>query len=120
MTGQKLGSANEVTITEPAILFNINRLYRDGMSISEIYEVTRGNWVLGQNREKAEYGIAVYIILAVFTIEQWEQASQRNPDQKNPNRWRFTGKPADQLNNKYIGRRVALFGQNPIRYVNCQ
>lgn len=28
------------------------------MDETELYEITRGNWVLGKNRDKAEYAFA--------------------------------------------------------------
>jgi len=117
-------AAPEVTITEPAILITVNRLYRKGMSDDELYEVTRGNWVIGKRREKAQYALAVYngIIRATYTIEHWHPVSSRDPNQKNSNRWRFDGSIAHELQH-YIGgstvRYAALGAQNPIRYINC-
>lgn len=117
-------AAPEVTIAEPVILITINRLYRKGMSEDDLYEVTRGNWVIGKRRENAHYALAVYngIIRQAYTIERWFPASQRDPDQKSSNRWRFDGSIAHELQH-YIGgstiRYATLGAQNPIRYVNC-
>lgn len=117
-------AAPEVHISEPVILITINRLYRKGMSESELYEITRGNWVIGIRREKARYAFAVYngIIRAVYTIEKWQLASNRDPEQKTTTRWRFDGKIAYELQH-YVGsstvRYTTLGAQNPIRYVNC-
>ena len=117
-------AAPEVIITESVILNTINRLYRKGMSADELYEVTRGNWVIGKRRENARYALAVYngIIRQAYMIERWYPAAQRDPNQKNANRWRFDGSIAHELQH-YIGgstvRYVSLGAQNPIRYVNC-
>lgn len=117
-------AAPEVTISEPVLLITINRLYRKGMSADELYEITRGNWVVGERRENARYALAVYngIIREVYTIERWYPAINRNPTQKTSKRWRFDGKIAPELQ-QYVGgsivRYSALGAQNPIRYVNC-
>ncbi len=36
-----------VEISEPVILITVNRYYRRGMSAEMLYEITRGNWVIG-------------------------------------------------------------------------
>jgi hypothetical protein len=50
----------KVTIKEPGIIIRINRLYRAGMSATELYDATRGVWVIGPRREKAKYAFAVF------------------------------------------------------------
>lgn len=118
-------AAPEVIIDEPVILITINKLYRKGMRADELYEVTRGNWVLGKRREKARYAFAVYngLIRAAYTIERWHPVSNRSPSQKTTNRWRFDGNIAPELQH-YIGgstiRYAAIGAQNPIRYLNCE
>ena len=47
--------ATKVTIREPAILININKSFRYGMSPVEIYDATRSAWVVGTNREKVAH-----------------------------------------------------------------
>lgn len=117
-------AAPEITITESVILITVNRLYRKGMNDEELFEITRGNWVIGKRREKARYAFAVYngIIRQVFEIEKWYPAPNRDPKQKNSNRWRFDGKVANEMKH-YVGgstvRYAVLGAQNPIRYVNC-
>jgi len=117
-------AAPEVDISEPTILITINRLYRKGMSSDELYEVTRGNWVIGVRRNKARYAFGVYngVIRAVYTIEKWYSAPNRDPLQKNSKRWRFEGSVAYELQH-YVGgstiRYATLGAQNPIRYINC-
>ncbi|HEX2907223.1 MAG TPA: hypothetical protein VHO69_10215, partial [Phototrophicaceae bacterium] len=117
-------AAPEANIVEPAILVTINRLYRKGMSKEELYEITRGNWVIGKRREGAQYAFAIYngIIRAVYRIEKWYPAANRDPQQRNSNRWCFDGKVADELQH-YVGcstvKYVTLGAQNPIRYINC-
>jgi hypothetical protein len=68
-----LYDAVPVTVTEPSILIRINRLYRYGMSIQELYEATRGVWKLGTRRVQAHYAFAVYrgVVREVYQIEGW-------------------------------------------------
>jgi uncharacterized protein len=117
-------AAPEVTISEPVILITVNRLYRKGISAEELYEITRGNWVIGARRENAKYAFTVYngIIRQVYEIEKWSPASARSAEQKNAKRWRFDGKIAHHLQH-YVGGSTVHYSvvgaQNPIRYVNC-
>lgn len=64
-----------VSITEPALLIRINRLYRHGMTAQELYEATRGVWVLGPRRMKARLAFAVFdrIVREVYRIDSWHQ-----------------------------------------------
>ena len=43
-----------VEISEPVILITVNRLFRRAMSAKELYEITRGKWVIGSRRNKAK------------------------------------------------------------------
>lgn len=116
--------APEVEITEPVILITINRLYRRGMTAEELYEATRGSWVIGRRRENAKYAFAVYngIIREVYEIEKWYPAMAKREEQKRQQRWQFDGKIATNLRH-YVGgstvRYATVGAQNPIRYVNC-
>lgn len=51
----------KANITEPSILIRINRLYRYGMSDSELYDATRSAWVVGPQRESVQLAIAIYV-----------------------------------------------------------
>jgi hypothetical protein len=111
-------------ISEPVILITVNRLYRYGMSAADLYDITRGNWVIGVRRNKARYAFAVYqgIIREVYEIERWLPANARSEKQKTKKRWYFDGQIAAHLRH-YVGHSTAKYAvlgaQNPIRYVNC-
>lgn len=115
-----------VTITEPALLFTLNQLYRGGISREELYEATRGTWRLGPRRERAEIAVAVYqgIVREVYRINAWHPAGTlpyrfRDPRTLNlENRWEFEGEVATDLRLRYIGGWVGPSGQNPVRYLN--
>ncbi len=116
---------NEANITEPALLLTINRLYRRGMTSDEIYEITRGNWVVGEDREKAEYAFALDhgTIVEVYRIDGWAKNSTRDEDQVNDNRWQFTGIIAPNMRH-YIAQSAAHYRKkgsaNPVQYVNIK
>lgn len=127
-----------IEISEPVVLITVNRYYRRGMSAEMLYEITRGNWVIGTRRNKAKYAFAVYkgIVREVYKIERWfpspigdteikrKWAAEHsiNSDAKQTKRWQFEGNIAISLRH-YVGGSVENYSkigaQNPIRYVNC-
>jgi len=115
-------NAPEITITEPVILLTVNRLYRRNMNEEELYEITRGNWVVSERRLNAKYGFCVSygIVRQVYKIHEWHPVKARTSDTKTQDRWRFTGVVASDLQH-YVGGCVEKYigSQNPIRYVNC-
>ncbi|HNS03167.1 MAG TPA: hypothetical protein PKM78_12395 [Anaerolineae bacterium] len=114
--------APQIEISEPAILITVNRLYRRGMSDEEIYEITRGNWIVGERRNKARYALCIYngIVRQAFEIHHWFPVMARRPEARTQGRWRFTGVVAKDLQH-YVGGSVEKYigAQNPLRYVNC-
>lgn len=127
-----------VELSEPILLITVNRYYRRGMEAEMLYEITRGNWVIGFRRNQAKYAAAVYkgIIREIYEIERWlpapaddteikrQWASQNaiKSAAKNTKRWQFEGRVAISLRH-YVGGNVEKYSkvgaQNPIRYVNC-
>ncbi len=96
------------------------------MTAEELYEATRGIWVVGTRREQAEYGMAVYqsIVREVYRIQKWHQAgtlkyhTRDSKDFKSSGRWEFEGIVATDIRDEYVGNSVGMGGQNPIRYKN--
>jgi uncharacterized protein len=120
-------TAKRVKVQHKAILITINRLYRSDMSKEELYETTRGIWVVGEaRRNKVEYAMALYqgIVLEVYRIKQWYPAgtlkynTRDTSHFKNSGRWEFSGNIAKDVREEYVGFSVGKAGQNPIRYVN--
>jgi uncharacterized protein len=116
--------AKPVIISEPVILVIVNKLYERNISPEQLYEITRGNWVIGERRRKARYVFCVYkgIVREVYEIDRWFQVPARFPETKRQSRWRFDGKVSRELQH-YVGGNVdaylTLRAQNPIRYINC-
>ncbi len=117
-----------VEVREPAILIRIPRVYRYGMSPTELYDATRSAWRVGRRRERVRYAFAVNdgIILEVYAIRHWFGAgatfSTRDTPPR-PDRWEFVGTLAEQrLRKRYVGKSVARYfergAQYPFRYVN--
>ena len=120
-------SAQEVDVVHDAVLITINKRYRSNMTEKELYESTRGVWVIGLRRDKAEYAMAVYqgIVREVYLIKAWHPAGTLVYETREPidydieGRWEFEGTIASDIRNQYLGKKVGKSGQNPIRYVNC-
>jgi uncharacterized protein len=137
--------AEEITIKDKAILINISRLYRYGMTAMELYDTTRGVWKVAPERHAAEFAFSVYggIVREVYSIAAWVPADstlmtgrdvgqepsdvglddggkERNLSQRRE----FVGKVAPApVRKKYVGKSVRRYfsagSQNPIKYVNC-
>jgi hypothetical protein len=125
-------AAKPVTVSVPALLIRINRLYRHNMTPEELYEATRGVWKVGRRSQNARYAFAVFegVVREVYTIESWHSAATtvyftRDATQLRTNgRREFIGRVADaSVRSEYMGRSVAAQFprglQNPVVYVNC-
>lgn len=116
--------AEAVVIREPSLLIIINRQYRQNMPPDRLYEITRGNWVLGQRRDGARYAFAVYkgLIREVYAIRGWRQTGTREPTQQRSRRSRFSGEVAADMQH-YVGGDVSSYirrgCQSPVLYLNC-
>lgn len=128
---------NKIHIEEKALLIRVNRLFREGMSDGELYEITRGIWKLGsKRREEVDYAFAIYqgVVQEVYEVVRWFPAGTLEYTYRimkasmSPTsfegRWEFEGRVADDtIRNKYVGQSVKHFfkfgASNPIMYVNC-
>ena len=125
--------AEDVEIIHPVILINISRLYRYGMSHTELYDATRGVWKVGPRCAHAKFAFCVYggIVRAVYSIAAWVPAgstmTSRNYSEKAydlSERFEFVGKLASEdIQRKYVGKSIKQYfsmgAQNPIKYVIC-
>ncbi len=107
--------ARIIVVEEPAVIININNLYRRFMKPEELYEATRSSWKVAKHRrEKVKYAIAAYrgLVREVYEVDEWYPKGER---------WEFTGKIADSLiRDKYLNQSLDNYvkkgGRNPIRY----
>ncbi len=127
-----------VDIVEPAILIRINQAFRYSMTPMELYDYTRGYWVLNpDNAAGAKYAFSIYegIIQEVYEIAGWFKAGttysvrenneyiKKEKDDSVENRYEFIGNRAPQnIRDKYKLNSVEhLFNKgnsNPIMYLN--
>lgn len=125
---------NDIQIDENVLIIRVSKLYYPEISDDELYEITRGIWlVAGPRREQVEFVFSVFqgFVKEVYKVDSWHPALttaykiRKQEDFSNINgRWEFSGKPAEpNIQNKYINKSVAfLFPQgaaNPVRYINC-
>lgn len=125
-------TAEKVNIDDDVILITINKLYRSKMSEKELYESTRGCWVVGDRKTKAQYAFAVFqgIVKEIYKINKWHKAGtlayeyRKIDTYHGTRRWEFEGIKADELiRKKYLKKSIRQYlskgTQNPIKYVNC-
>jgi hypothetical protein len=126
-------AAKPVRITDPVILIRVNQLYRHGMPAAELYDITRGVWVLSAERaSKMKYVFAVYegVVREVYEPEKWMKAlTTQYPNRTDlvpddaKGRVEFIGKPAPEaIRQKYLLGDVTAYTkvslQAPCLYVN--
>lgn len=117
-------------ISENVLIIKINRAYRNDMTDFELYEVTRGTWVINLEKAKQiEYAFAVYasIVLEVYSVAGWHPAfstfySSIKNAPMNHDRYEFVGKIAPkEIREKYRLRSIAKISdygsRDPIRYI---
>ncbi|HOZ53213.1 MAG TPA: GIY-YIG nuclease family protein [bacterium] len=111
--------AEDAVFTENAVLININKLYKRGMSDSEVYEATRKYWKI--NLEKARQiklvcAVSQGIIRGVFYQDKWLISKRAD------RRAYFVGKVANKRDlDKYLNKSVSKYwkkgSQYPIKYI---
>ncbi|MBK8232067.1 MAG: hypothetical protein IPK72_16170 [Candidatus Eisenbacteria bacterium] len=132
MKSRALAETQRAEIAHPVILVRVNRLFREGMTEHELYEVTRGVWKLGPRREKAGYALAVFrrVVRGVYAIHSWHPAgtvpyeTRQGREVRQPGRWEFVGGEAPpRVQAAYLGRSVEVYlprgSRNPVIYVGC-
>ena len=112
-------------IRENIVIIKINKSFREGMSKTELYDVTRGCWKRKiASVEKAEYALAVVygIVKEVYQIDEWllaeNEVRETIPynEAVDAGRIIFKGRTADEeIRKKYLDYSVAgLFKRGEI------
>ncbi|MCY4042751.1 MAG: type II toxin-antitoxin system death-on-curing family toxin [Candidatus Dadabacteria bacterium] len=135
-TGRKLqedATDMEADIRHPVLIFRINRLFRSGMNKEEIYDTTRGIWVIGEKRrQETQYAFGVFegVVRGVFKIDNWHPAgsteykSGRKVEDWKGNRWEFTqdSPPPKNIVEMYLYKSVRRYFkkgmQSPVVFVD--
>ena len=126
----------DVKLDIRAVVLNISRQYEADLAPVQLYERTRGYWVMQpHDHREVEYAIAVAgkIIREVYRIDGWtrlnvadipvnpfRRADPARPAGRSSFRWIFHGVPATgALRDRLVGRRIQVRGQNPVNWYNC-
>ena len=104
-------------IKENIVIIKINKSYREGMSETELYDVTRGCWKRKiASVEKADYALAVVygIVKEVYQIDKWFPAENEvretipYNEAVDAGRIIFKGRTAnEEIRKKYLDHSVA-------------
>ena len=104
-------------IKENIVIIKINKSYREGMSKTELYDVTRGCWKRKlASVENAEYALAVVygIVKEVYQIDEWLPAENEvretipYNEAVDAGRIIFKGRTADEeIRKRYLDYSVA-------------
>jgi len=127
-----------VVIEYSTILIRISKAYNDLLSERELYDYTRGYWVVDKERaNKADYAFAVYKgeVKEVYVVDKWVKAGTTKSIRKNEKdfdkdaentmhrRSEFIGCIApEHIRSEFVGKYVNSYfkkgNSNPITYVN--
>ena len=123
-------------VTHKAVVLNLCKSYRKGMRAKALYEATRGFWITGKDREKAEYAIAVFhgVAKEVYRIHEWHPVGTLKYETRetaewvsDDRRWEFEGEVAEEsVRGLYVGREIHIDGkpvkgsQSSVRYANIK
>ncbi|MBC7554616.1 MAG: hypothetical protein H7257_11625 [Taibaiella sp.] len=109
-----------------AIAVNINRRFKEGISPTELYDVTRMAWAIDSNKkDKIKYVICQYNreVKEVYKVDDWFPINVTDDYGNDRIRWAFNGHEAeDSIRKKYIHKPIPYVTQrgqaNPIKYIN--
>ena len=118
-------------ITEPVLLIKLTDSFRYNMSAVELYDYTRGIWIVGKlRREQVKYVFCVYdnIVQETYKVLEWFKAGSTFSSRKDAEswkihkdkRWEFVGRISHGMRKKYRYKSVDHYwkqgNRNPIRY----
>lgn len=124
-------TAEDAVIRHRVLLLRVSKEFKKGMSVEEMYPITRGVWKVGEKtRDEAQYALTVYrgVVQAVFCIDKWSKAVKADYrsatyDPAKP-RWKFSSAstvPAKVMN-AYLHKSVREYfpkgARNPMMYVD--
>lgn len=128
-----LYDAGAAEVDLPAVLLNLNRQYDRALTPEQLYERTRGYWVMRPDRHsgvKFAMAVAFGVIREVYRIDRWEKSPVDESvvsdlrrfdriESKAKYRWTFMGTVATDIRHQFVGKAVGMKSQNPVRWVNC-
>jgi hypothetical protein len=116
-------------ITEEVLLIRIGspRTFKDTPfpeTAAELYDRTRGCWVVGERTMKPKLAFSVYdgVVQEVYNIDCWENATLERPHSIE-GRKQFAGTVNQEMSGKYKGKSVKHYfrqgSANPVTTLNC-
>ena len=123
-------SSKKASINEKVVLIKIQKTFRYNMTPQELYDNTRGVWIISEERrKKTKYAFAIYddVIQETYEIQSWfEAGSTFASGRKDIDRWKkvkryeFVGNISTEMRKKYLHKSVdeyfTMHNQNPMRY----
>ncbi|MDQ2841048.1 MAG: hypothetical protein M3Y72_08425 [Acidobacteriota bacterium] len=120
-------------IDVPVVLLNLNRQFDRSLTDEQLYERTRGYWVMNPDKHpevKYAMAIAYGLIREVYRIEHWErspvydivESDLRRVDAsegRSAIRCAFVGSVATDVRERFIYKSLPGNSQNPVRWMNC-
>ena len=116
-------------VSEKVLLIKLSKTFRYNMSEIELYDYTRGIWIIGENkRNQIDYVFCVYdgIVQETYKVVNWfpggSTFSVRNDKKewKKMERWEFVGNISNEMRKKYRHKSVDHYfpkgSRNPVRY----
>jgi hypothetical protein len=99
---------------KPILTIRPNKLYKEGMSQEELYDISRGIWKITPSRiSRIKFAVVFYkgIAKEVFEILSWHPANTtpykyfRRDHYDTENRWEFVGRPAGKnIRDQFVGK----------------
>ena len=123
-------SSKKANIDENVVLIKLSQTFRYNMSPQDLYDNTRGTWVISkERRQNTKFAFAIYdgVIQETYEIQSWfEAGSTYASGRTDIERWKkipryeFVGNISKEMRKKYLHKSVDHYwkakAQNPIRY----
>ena len=122
-------SSKKVTVKEKVLLIKLSKTFRYNMSEIELYDYTRGIWIISEDRrQEIDYVFCVYdgIVQETYNVLSWfpggSSFNVRNDKEewKKHERWEFVGNISHEMRKKYKHKSVEHYftkgSRNPVRY----
>ena len=122
-------TSKKASISEKVILIKLSDTFRYNMDPMDLYDYTRGIWIISESRRKtATHAFAVYdgIVQETYNILNWFEGGETFSNRididawKKTSRWEFIGSISEEMRKKYRYKSVEYYwkpgARNPIRY----
>jgi hypothetical protein len=110
------------------MLIKLTKSYYYGITDIELYDKTRGSWIVGENRNKVKYVFSIYknIVQEVYEVAGWfpSNTTYLTSEEGPGDRYEFVGRLSNKkIRENYKYKNVSKYfnkTQNPFVYVNLE